>query len=115
MIKLTAPNINTKANIKYSTKYSKTLSDIFPNKSILEKIFLFLSPKIKFLLLRKSKHLLEEYDSKIDDYYVPRKYQEKIKNYNNNYEDLFYKIINDIKKDKENKGEKVCLYDWLCF
>ena len=112
MIKLTAPNTNTKANIKNSTKYSKTLSDIFPNKSILEKIFLFLSPKIKFLLLRKSKHLLEEYDSKIDDYYIPRKYQEKIKNYNNNYEDLFYQILNDIKKDKEKNGEKVCLYEF---
>ena len=90
---------------------SKTLSNLFSFKSIVENIFLFLSPKKKFHLLKYSKSLLEDYDIKIDDYFIPRKYQEKIKNYNNNYEDLFYQILYEIKKDKENCGEKVVLYE----
>ena len=106
MIKTFISNIN----INQSSK-PKSLSNLFPLKSIVEKIFLFLSPKTKFHLLKYSKSLLEEYDIKIDDYFIPRKYQEKIKNYNNNYEDLFYKILYDIKKEKENNGEKVVLYE----
>ena len=92
-------------------KPEKSISDLFPNKSILEKIFSFISPKQKFILLCNSKILLKEYDSKIDDFFMPRKYQEKIKNYSKNYEDLFYQILNDIKKEKEISGEKLCLYE----
>lgn len=92
-------------------KPEKSISDLFPNKSILEKIFSFISPKQKFILLCNSKKLLKEYDSKIDDFFMPRKYQEKIKNYTKNYEDLFYQILNDIKKEKEISGEKLCLYE----
>ena len=111
MIKLTSSNSkNDKAKINQSQKYGKSLSDLFP-KSIIEKIFSFLSEKQKFSLLKHSKHLLEEYDSKIDDYFISRKYQEKIKNDNNNFEDIFYLILNDIKKEKNNNGQKICLYE----
>ena len=102
MIKISS---NSKTNSK------RTISDLFPNKSVLEKILSFITPKEKFRLLCNSKKLLQEYDSKIDDYFIPRKYQNIIKSYNKNYEDLFYKLLNDIKKEKDEKGEKVCLYE----
>ena len=101
-------NINIKRNYR---KSEKSISDLFPNKTILERIFSFITPKQKFILLCNSKKLLKEYDSKIDDFFMPRKYQEKIKNYNKNYEDLFYQILNDIKKEKEISSEKLCLYE----
>ena len=90
---------------------SKKLSGFFANKPIAEKILSFLSEKEKFNLLCYSKTLLEEYDSKFDDWFMPRKYQEKIKNWNNNYEDLFYQILNEVKKEKRKNGQKVCLYE----
>jgi len=92
-----------------SDKHS--LKDLFPNKSTFEKILSFLSPKEKFRLLRNSKELSKVYDSKIDDCFMPRKYQEKIKNYNSNYEDLFFQILQEMKKEKEKKNEKICLYE----
>ena len=97
--------------IEKRSQNSKKLSGFFANKPIVEKIFSFLSQKEKFRLLCNSKALLEEYDSKIDDCFMPKKYQVKIKNWNNNYEDLFYQILNEIKKEKEKNGEKVCLYE----
>ena len=75
-----------------------TLIDLFPNKSTSERILSFLSPKEKFRLLSNSKELAKEFDSRIDDCFMPRKYQEKIKNYNGNYEDLFYQILQEMKK-----------------
>ena len=90
---------------------SKKLSGFFANKPIAEKILSFLSEKEKFNLLCYSKTLLEEYDSKFDDWFMPRKYQEKIKNWNNNYEDLFYQILNEIKKEKRKNDQKICLYE----
>ena len=88
-----------------------TLIDLFPNKSTFERILSFLSPKEKFRLLSNSKELAKEFDSKIDDCFMPRKYQEKIKNYNGNYEDLFYQILQEMKKEKEKKNENICLYE----
>ena len=85
-----------------------TLIDLFPNKSTFERILSFLSPKEKFRLLSNSKELAKEFDSKIDDCFMPRKYQEKIKNYNGNYEDLFYQILQEMKKEKEKKNENIC-------
>ena len=103
--------ISSNSKTKTKTKTKRTISDLFPNKSVLEKILSFITPKEKFRLLCNSQKLLQEYDSKIDDFFIPRKYQNKIKSYNNNYEDLFYKLLNDIKKEKNEKGEKVCLYE----
>ena len=88
-----------------------SLFDLFPNKSTFERILSFLSPKEKFRLLSNSKELAKEFDSKIDDFFMPRKYQEKIKNYNGNYEDLFYQILQEMKKEKEKRNEKICLYE----
>lgn len=95
---------------KQKSKNVKILSNLSQNKSIVEKIISFLTQKDKFRLFSCSKHLLKEYDIKIDDFFFPRKYQDQIKNYNKTYEDLFYKILNDIKKEKEKNGEKICLY-----
>ena len=95
---------------KQKSKNAKILSNLSQNKSIVEKIISFLTQKDKFRLFSCSKHLLKEYDIKIDDFFFPRKYQDQIKNYNKTYEDLFYKILNDIKKEKEKNGEKICLY-----
>ena len=100
-------NISSDSNIIKK----KSISDLFSNKSSLEKILDFMTPKEKFRLLCNSKRLQKEYDSKIDDFFVPRKYQKKIKNYNKNYEDLFYQVLNDIKKEKEKNGEKIFLYE----
>ena len=96
---------------KQKTKNAKHLIDLFSNESIIRKIISFVPAKEKFLLLRCSKKLLKKCDIKIDDFFFPRKYQDQIKTYNNNYEDLFYKILNDIKKEKEKNGDKICLYE----
>ena len=104
MSKLFLSSVHSKPN-----KHS--LNDLFPNKSTFEKILSFLSPKEKFRLLSNSKELAKEFDSKIDDCFMTRKYQEKIKNYNGNYEDLFYLILQEMKKEKEKKNEKICLYE----
>lgn len=102
---------DTKRNTKQLSKNNKSFSTLFQNRIIFQKILSYLPKKEKFILFNKSKALLRLYDIKIEDSFIPRKYQEKIKNYKKNYEDLFYKIILDIKKDKEKNGQKICLYE----
>ena len=101
--------IKTNTNLITKKLIKKPLSNLFTNKSSLEKLISFLSPKEKFRLLCNSKKLCQEYDSIIDDFFIPRKYQQKIKTYNYNYEDLFYQIIQEMKK--ENEGKKICIYE----
>ena len=101
--------IKTNTNLITRKLIKKPLSNLFTNKSSLEKLISFLSPKEKFRLLCNSKKLCQEYDSIIDDFFIPRKYQQKIKTYNYNYEDLFYQIIQEMKK--ENEGKKICIYE----
>ena len=103
--------IGTNTNTKQHSKNIMTLSSLFQNTTIIQKILSFLDIKEKFLLLNNSRALLTEYDIKFDDCFIPRKYQEKIKNFRKNYEDLFYQIILDIKKDKEKNGQKISLYE----
>ena len=102
----------TKSIINPCYKSLKVPSNFFQNKKIINSIFSFLSKKEIFRLIRNSSKLQCEYDIKIDDYFIPRKYQEKVKNYNNNYEDLFYQVLNDIKKEKEKNAEKFVLYEF---
>ena len=83
----------TKASTKQKSKSFKIPSDFFQNKKIINTIFSFLPKKTIVRLISTSSKLQKEYDIKIDDYFVARKYQEKIKNYNNNYEDLFYQVL----------------------
>ena len=99
--------IGTNTNTKQHSKNIMALSSLFQNTTIIQKILSFLDIKEKFLLLNNSRALLTEYDIKFDDCFIPRKYQEKIKNFRKNYEDLFYQIILDIKKDKEKNGQKI--------
>jgi len=89
----------------------RSLSNLFPKKSSLENVCSFLTPKEKFRFLCNSKELLMELDSKIDDVFMPREYQEKIKTYENYYEDLFYQILMETKRKAEIKGEKIKLYE----
>ena len=89
----------------------RSLSNLFPKKSSLENVCSFLTPKEKFRFLCNSKELSMELDSKIDDVFMPREYQEKIKTYENYYEDLFYQILMETKRKAEIKGEKIKLYE----
>ena len=89
----------------------RSLSNLFPKKSSLENVCSFLTPKEKFRFLCNSKELSAELDSKIDDAFMPREYQEKIKTYENYYEDLFYQILMETKRKAEIKGEKIKLYE----
>lgn len=88
----------------------RSLSNFFKKKSSLVNLCSFLTPKEKFLLLCNSKELLKEFDSKIDDVFMPREYQEKIKTYENYYEELFYQILMEMKRKAEEKGRKIKLY-----
>ena len=90
----------------------RSLSSLFPKKSSLENLCSFLTPKEKFRLLCNSKELSEEFDSKIDDFFIPREYQERIKSYGNYYEDLFYQILLEMKRNAEKKGVKIKLYEF---
>lgn len=94
-----------------SKRPKRSLSNLFPKKSSLENVCSFLTPKEKFRFLCNSKELLTELDSKIDDVFMPREYQEKIKTYENYYEDLFYQILMETKRKAEIKGEKIKLYE----
>ena len=89
----------------------RSLSKFFSRKSSLENVCSFLTQKEKFRFLCNSKEVSKELDSKIDDVFMPREYQEKIKTYENNYEDLFYQILMEMKRKAENKGEKIKLYE----
>ena len=102
----------TKASTKQKSKSFKIPSDFFQNKKIINTIFSFLPKKTIVRFISTSSKLQKEYDIKIDDYFVPRKFQEKIKNYNYNYEDLFYQVLNDMKKEKEKNSEKFILYEF---
>ena len=94
-----------------SKRPKRSLSNFFSKKSSLENICSFLSPKEKFRFLCNSKELSKELDSKIDDVFMPKEYQEKIKTYENFYEDLFYQILIEMKRKAEIKGEKIKLYE----
>ena len=94
-----------------SKRPKRSLSKLFPKKSSLENVCSFLTPKEKFRFLCNSKELSMELDSKIDDAFMPREYQEKIKAYENYYEDLFYQILMETKRKAEIKGEKIKLYE----
>ena len=94
-----------------SKRPKRSLSNLFPKKSSLENVCSFLTPKEKFRFLCNSKELSAELDSKIDDAFMPREYQEKIKAYENYYEDLFYQILMETKRKAEIKGEKIKLYE----
>ena len=98
-------------NFKQLSKSTDIISNQFQNKQIFQKIISFIPSKQKFLIFRNSRALMSEYDLKIDDCFIPRKYQEKIKSYTKNYEDLFYKIMLEMKKEKESNGKKICLYE----
>jgi hypothetical protein len=89
----------------------RSLSKFFSRKSSLENVCSFLTQKEKFRFLCNSKEVSKELDSKIDDVFMPREYQEKIKTYENYYEDLFYQIIMETKRKAEIKGEKIKLYE----
>ena len=90
----------------------RRLSNLFQKKSSLENLCTFLSPKEKFRLLCNSREFPKEFDSKIDDVFVPREYQEKIKSYENYIEDLFYQILHEIKRNAEKTGQKIKLYEF---
>ena len=90
----------------------RSLSKLFTKKSSLQNLCSFLTPKEKFLLLCNSKELAKEFDSKIDDAFMPREYQEKVKTYENYYEDLFYHLLMEIKRRAEMNGEKIKLYEF---
>ena len=90
----------------------RSLSKLFTEKSSLQNLCSFLTPKEKFLLLCNSKELAKEFDSKIDDVFMPREYQEKVKTYENYYEDLFYHLLMEIKRRAEMNGEKIKLYEF---
>jgi len=94
-----------------SKRPKRSLSNLFPKKSSLENVCSFLTPKEKFRFLCNSKELSAELDSKIDDVFMPREHQEKIKAYENYYEDLFYQILMETKRKAEIKGEKIKLYE----
>ena len=93
-------------------KAKRSLSNFFKQKSSLEKVCSFLTPKEKFRFLCNSKKVVKELDSKIDDAFMNREYQEKIKDYENYYEDLFYKLLMEKKRKAEIKGEKIKLYEF---
>ena len=107
--KATKSNINP--NFKQLSKSTDIISSQFQNKQIFQKIISFMTSKQKFLIFSNSRALMSEYDIKIEDCFIPRKYQEKIKSYTKNYEDLFYKIMLEMKKEKESNGKKICLYE----
>ena len=90
----------------------RRLSNLFQKKSSLENLCSFLSPKEKFRLLCNSREFPKEFDSKIDDVFVPREYQEKIKSYENYIEDLFYQVLHEIKRKAEKTGQKIKLYEF---
>ena len=90
----------------------RSLSNLFQRKSSLENLCSFLSPKEKFRLLCNGKDLPKEFDSKLDDVFIPREYQEKIKSYQNYIEELFYQILHELKRNAENKGQKIILYEF---
>ena len=90
----------------------RSLSSFFSKKSALKNVCSFLTPKEKFRFLCNSKKVAEELDSRIDDAFMPREYQEKIKDYENYYEDLFYHLLMEKKRKAEAKGEKIKLYEF---
>lgn len=90
----------------------RSLSNLFQRKSSLENLCSFLSPKEKFRFLCNGKDLPKEFDSKLDDVFIPREYQEKIKSYQNYIEELFYQILHQLKRNAENKGQKIMLYEF---
>ena len=90
----------------------RSLSNLFQRKSSLENLCSFLSPKEKFRFLCNGKDLPNEFDSKLDDVFIPREYQEKIKSYQNYIEELFYQILHQLKRNAENKGQKIMLYEF---
>ena len=90
----------------------RSLSNLFQRKSSLENLCSFLSPKEKFRFLCNGKDLPKEFDSKLDDVFIPREYQEKIKSYQNYIEELFYQILHQLKRNAENKGQKIILYEF---
>ena len=90
----------------------RSLSNLFQRKSSLENLCSFLSPKEKFRFLCNGKDLPKELDSKLDDVFIPREYQEKIKSYQNYIEELFYQILHQLKRNAENKGQKIILYEF---
>ena len=87
----------------------RSLSNLFQRKSSLENLCSFLSPKEKFRLLCNEKDLPKEFDSKLDDVFISRQYQEKIKSYKNYMEELFYQILHELKRNSESKGQKIKL------
>ena len=95
----------------FSHRPKRSLSKFFTKKSSLENLCSFLTPKETFRLLCNSKELAKEFDSKIDDVFMPREYQDKIKTYENYYNDLFYQILMEMKRKADNKGEKIKLYE----
>ena len=90
----------------------RSLSNLFQRKSSLENLCSFLSPKEKFRLLCNEKDLPKEFDSKLDDVFISRQYQEKIKSYKNYMEELFYQILHELKRNAESKGQKIKLYEF---
>ena len=90
----------------------RSLQNLFHKKTSFENLCSFLTPKEKFRLLCNSKEILKEFDSKIDDAFIPRQYQEKIKTYENYIEDLFYQILHEMKRNAENKRQKIKLYEF---
>ena len=96
----------------FPKRVKRSLSSLFPKKSSLENLCSFLTTKEKFRLLCNSKELSNEFDSKIDDFFMPREYQERIKSYGNFFEDLFYQILLEMKRNAEKKGKKKKLYEF---
>ena len=90
----------------------RSLSNLFAKKSSLENLCSFLTPKEKFRLLCNSKEISKEFDSRIDDVFMPREYQDKIKSYGNYFEELFFQISQEMKRKAEKKGERIKLYEF---
>ena len=90
----------------------RSLSNLFTKKSSLENLCSFLTPKEKFRLLCNSKEISKEFDSRIDDVFMPREYQDKIKSYGNYFEELFFQISQEMKRKAEKKGERIKLYEF---
>ena len=90
----------------------RSLLNLFTKKSSLENLCSFLTPKEKFRLLCNSKEISKEFDSRIDDVFMPREYQDKIKSYGNYFEELFFQISQEMKRKAEKKGERIKLYEF---
>ena len=95
----------------FNQKPKRNLQTLFKSKSSLETLCSFLTPKEKFRFLCNSKEISKEFDSKFDDCFIPRKYQEIFKSYNNHYDDLFYKVILETKRQAEKDNKKIKLYE----